>query len=370
MQHRIITSVAVLMGALILAIIAGVVPVFPFSTEETAYAQTTRPDDATLQLLTVAPAQIALVAGTTEYTTRVDNSMSTVIVSPTTNNPNATYRISPSDADGSTADDHDVALQPGQNTRITITVTAEDRRARETYTVTIYRERSTQSPDQTLSALSLAGVSLSPRFSSGTTEYDARVPYNVTEVTVEATAADIGAEAVLVTSSDGTANPSTVNTATTATNVVTLATARGTDTDITVTVTAENGTADVTKAYEITIYRESGPVLSDVATLSALTVTSAPITGFEAGTNEYTTRLATDADVESVTVSWTLSNGAPGATVDIMPADQDSSTEGNQVYLTPGANTVITVTVTAEDRSTNTYTVTVYQVHRVNTVRQ
>ena len=49
MQHRIITSMAVLMGALILAIIAGVVPVFPFSTEEIAYAQqATRPDDATL----------------------------------------------------------------------------------------------------------------------------------------------------------------------------------------------------------------------------------------------------------------------------------------------------------------------------------
>ena len=40
------------MGALILAIIAGVVPVFPFSTEETAYAQdATRPDDATLSSL-------------------------------------------------------------------------------------------------------------------------------------------------------------------------------------------------------------------------------------------------------------------------------------------------------------------------------
>ena len=35
--------------------------------------------------------------------------------------------------------------------------------------------------------------------------------------------------------------------------------------------------------------------------------------------------------------------------------------DGDQVYLAAGANTVITVTVTAEDGSTNTYTVTVYR---------
>ena len=85
MQHRIITSVAVLMGALLLAIIAGVVPVFPFSTEETAYAQgTNRPDDATLRILTLnqtdgaktlvpfgtTDSVVEFAAGTTEYTAR------------------------------------------------------------------------------------------------------------------------------------------------------------------------------------------------------------------------------------------------------------------------------------------------------------
>jgi hypothetical protein len=60
---------------------------------------------------------------------------------------------------------------------------------------------------------------------------------------------------------------------------------------------------------------------------------------------------------ESVTVAATAA-GAPKATVKIMPADQDTSTTNvHEVYLTPGTNTPITVTVTAENGSTNTYTV-------------
>ena len=67
----------------------------------------------------------------------------------------------------------------GRNTRITVTVTAEDRRTRQTYTIMVYRDRSTLSDNANLSALSLDGVSLSPRFSSGTTAYNARVRYDV-----------------------------------------------------------------------------------------------------------------------------------------------------------------------------------------------
>ena len=355
MQHRIITSVAVLMGALLLAIITGVVPVFPFSTEETAHAQTSdRPDDATLSSLVVGEETLTLVAGTTEYTARVENLVNVVIVTPVTNNSDATYSISPGDAIGSTIDVHDVSLRAGQNTRITVTVRAENRITRQIYTVMVYRARSTLSEDQTLSALSLVAgvsrVSLSPRFSSGTTEYDARVRYDVTMVTVKATAADIGARGVIVDVNDSPVDD----------NVVSLV--QGMPTVITVTVTPESGAPEPADnyEYEITVYRESGPVLSDVATLSALTVAPATIAGFAAGMTEYTTRLTTGE--ESVNVEWTLSGGAPGATVDIMPADQNLLTDDvHEVYLTPGTNTEITVTVTAEDRSTNTYTVTIYR---------
>ena len=274
-----------------------------------------------------------------------------VTVNPVTNNPDATYVISPRDADSTTTDVHDVALRDGQNTRITVTVTAEDRRTRQTYTVTVYRDRSTRSDNANLSALRLDGVSLSPRFSSGTTEYDARVPYDVTTVTVvAATAADIGALVPVV--GGGTEVPNS--------DVTRTIGEVATSTAITVTVTAEDDTT--MEIYTIMVYRESGPVLSDDARLGNLALTGATLSSpaaFAAGTTEYTA--IAEIDVESVTVSATFTDN-PGATVEIIPADQNTSTEDvHEVYLTPGTNTVITATVTAENGSTNTYTVTVYQ---------
>ena len=302
------------------------------------------------------------------------NSVNVVTVNTEKNNTDATLNISPRDADSSTADDHDVALQAGRNTRITVTVTAEDRRTRQTYTIMVYRDRSTRSTDATLSALSLDGVSLSPRFSSGTIAYDARVRYDVKTVTVAATNADVGAFVPDVDAEDE--DPDNVSSVDSATDrVVTLA-GVGYDTDITVTVTPEAGAGidNVNiKIYTITVYRESGPVLSDDATLAAdppglsLADDTTPVlfgttdseVEFAPGTTEY--KATVENEVESVTVAATP-NDSPGATVEIMPADQDTSEEaiGHQVYLTPGTNTVITATVTAENGSKNTYTVTVY----------
>ena len=320
---------------------------------------------------------VTLAPGTTEYTARVVNSINVVtITATTTNNPAATRTISPGDAD--TTDDangHQVALRAGQKTRITVRVLAEDRSTRQTYTVTVYRERSTRSDNATLSALSLDGVSLSPRFSSGTITYDARVRYDVKTVTVEYTAADIGALVPEVTVLPVEAVPDAMDDD--ATDNVYLLGNPGTNTGITVAVTAENGTEDETDDYTITVYRESGPVLSDDATLvetTGLSLTDVPFgttedsVPFAAGTTEYTARVGNA--VESVTVEATVA-GAPGATFDIMPADQIADDDdvtgstGHQVYLTPGTNTAITVTVTAENRSTNTYTVMVYRERRI-----
>ena len=358
MQHRITKSVVVLMGALLLAVIAGVVPVLPSSIQETVHAQTaTRPDDATL----AESNGLSLGAGVTlsptysrtetEYTARVPNATNVVTVTAMTNNPDATASISPGDADG-TADDHQVSLQAGRNTRITISVLAENRVARQTYTVMVYRMRSTQSDNANLSALRLAETSLSTGFSAATTAYNARVAYNVSEVNVTATAADVGALRPVVTT-----DPGSVDTAATG-RVVTLGD-RGVNTVITVTVTPESGTDD-DKEYTITVYRESGPVLSPVSTLATLILTGAALDpGFAPGTNEYTARA--ENATEAVTIATTTTGGA-GATVEVMPTDQDTGTPGHQVYLTPGTNTRITATVTAENGSTNTYTIMVYRV--------
>ena len=64
----------------------------------------------------------------------------------------ASLVISPSDADSNGTDDanHQVSLRAGAETTITVTVTAEDPAARQTYTVKVYRNRRTLSKDNNL----------------------------------------------------------------------------------------------------------------------------------------------------------------------------------------------------------------------------
>ena len=180
----------------------------------------------------------------------------------------------------------------------------------------------------------------------------------------------MGASAVVAVdnSADDTGDTAMVKDGTT--NVITLG-GQSENTVITVTVTAEDGS---TNTYTVTVYREN-VVLSDNATLATLALTAGTLvpfgpTGtnvddsavdFAPGTTEYTARVLSDnAAGEAVTVTWTSADTL-GAQVDIKPADQNSLIGDSQVYLTAGENTVITVTVTAEDGSTNTYTVTVYR---------
>ena len=84
-------------------------------------------------------------------------------------------------------------------------------------------------------------------------------------VTVAATAADIGALVPVV--GGGVEVPNSAGTR--------IIGAVGTSTNITVMVTAEN---DITmETYTITVYRETGPVLSDDARLANLTLTGATL---------------------------------------------------------------------------------------------
>ena len=94
---------------------------------------------------------------------------------------------------------------------------------------------------------------------------------------------------------------------------------------------------------------------SNDADLSALTVDGTGVDGFAAGTTSYT--VIVDRDTTRVTVAATLSDSNAG--VEYSPADADTSAgaTGHQVDLA-GGKTAVTVTVTAEDRTTTkVYTV-------------
>ena len=95
-------------------------------------------------------------------------------------------------------------------------------------------------------------------------------------------------------------------------------------------------------------------LLSDDSTLSALTVRPKDIIGFDAERDSY--QLGVASTVTRATVTGTTNH--PGARVAYSGTDASSGTRGHQVDLSAGRNPV-TVTVTAEDGTTQDYTVSI-----------
>ena len=294
---------------------------------------------------------------TTDYKERMDTDTTHVTVAATVADAGATFAISPSDANAA-EEGHQVALTAGAETTITITVTAEDTARRQAYTVKVYRERATKSNDNNLNSLSLSMGTLTPAFNRDTEDYTAQVAHNVEKVTVSYAASDTaGGSSVAVTVTGGTASVSGKE--------VTLADA-GIITVITVTVTPESGaTADPaadpplpgSKEYEIRLYRLR-ELPSANASLSGITITPSsagtldPV--FSATTKMYKVKVANN--VASITIGGSAADVSNGATVAITPK------RGMGVDLTAGMETLITIMVTAEDRTTtDTYTVRVYR---------
>ena len=294
-------------------------------------------DDATLSALSLSAGTLApaFASGVDTYTAEVASDVGSTTVTATANDANATVAIMPADADASMVG-HQVDLAVGANT-ITATVTAEDGTTTMAYTVTVTRDAG-PSDDATLSGLSLSGVMLNPSFAGGINTYTATVGYNTASTTVTATAnSSMASVAIVPADADAEA----------AGHQVDLRVGR---TDITVRVTAEDGTE---MDYTVAVTRDAAPS-ADAALheLSLSDVTLSP--EFSAGALNYTASV--ENDVAQTTVTATQRHSA--ARVGIEPADDDADMDGHQVDLDVGANT-ITVTVTAEDGTAQTYTVTV-----------
>ena len=101
------------------------------------------------------------------------------------------------------------------------------------------------------------------------------------------------------------------------------------------------------------IYSYNGAISSD-ATLSALTVSPRDIIGFTADNAYYNAGVANTVTQATVTAAA----NHPASSLAILPTDADSGTDGHQVNLSTGRNTV-TITVTAEDSTEKTYTVSI-----------
>ena len=362
-----------------LVVVAAIAPPQSFLGRDFVHAQTV--DDARLSALSLGEdADSAAIIPTTgdgefmpdtmTYSVRAAGGTGKVTVAATAMSPNATFTISPPDRDS--AEGHQVILTAGGNTVIRVTVRSEDRTVTETYTVTVYQERTTPSDNENLSSLRLSSVTLSPSFASSRTMYTGRVTYSTEDTTVSYRK-DIGATVAIAADPAMIGNPVT-DTVTTEAGITKVVLAAGAVTTINVAVTAEDqvGEADPeTKTYTVMVYREN-LVKSDDTRLAAqagLTLTvypgAGPVTNFTyvEGTKSYDVQV--ESGVRAVTVAATT--WYPGAVAVIRPSDQDTETtaEGHQVLLSAGAKTPITVEVTAEDGTTDTFSVTIYRLRRV-----
>ena len=294
--------------------------------------------------------------------------------------------IDTDDADPNTAG-HQVALSEAGETLLLVLVTSADAKRQDIYLVLV-RQPATQPPGApttkdtvapgllrglanggapgavlrdtatpTLSTLSLDGITLAPQFAAATVNYTAAVDADVAQVTVAATPA--GDATVMFTPADADLNTAGWQVA------LPAADPGGAPTQTNIAAVVVSGDTMAVNSYLITVTRQA-PAADD-ATLDALAIDGVALSpAFDPATYVYAANVA--ADVEQVTLDLTA---AAGATVTVIPADDDPNTEGWQIPLVavqPGiqpSTTTVAIIVTAADTNTRlTYTVAVTRAAR------
>jgi gliding motility-associated-like protein len=177
-------------------------------------------------------------AGTYNYTANVGSGTSSMTITPSGSNGQATITVNGAALINGTAT---VNLVTGTNT-ITVLVTAEDGTSTKTYTVVVTKATAI-STDATLSGFVLNVGTLSPIFNANTFNYTASVGSGTSSLTITPSGSD-GQSTITVDGAALTNGAATVNLIT------------GTNT-ITVLVTAEDGTS--TKTYTLIVTRAAVP---------------------------------------------------------------------------------------------------------------
>ena len=250
-------------------------------------------------------------AGNTNYSVNVDSNVTSINISATAQDGGA--RI---EGTGNRT------LNYGNNS-IGIKVIAPSGDAK-VYTINVNR-KDTRSSNNNLSSLSIDGGTLNESFSSGNTNYTAKIPFEQENANVKAYAED-GKSSVYVSGNTGIAPEETRN--------------------VSVTVTAENGSQ---KTYNIAVTRGKDPnkKLSKDNYLSNLTPSIGILSPvFDKEKTNYVIYLP--YEVDSITFNVTVSDTKYGVLTQDIPST-----------LMPGISNVFKYTVKAEDESERTYTVVV-----------
>ncbi|ORU94767.1 MAG: hypothetical protein A6F72_09185, partial [Cycloclasticus sp. symbiont of Poecilosclerida sp. N] len=199
------------------------------------------PSDASLSDLSLSDGTLdpAFDSTMTDYTATVDNTVSSITLTPTVNNPAATVTVDGDPVTSGKASE-DITLAAGATTDIVVVVTAP-KGSPQSYTVTVNRAAGS---DASLRDLSLSDGTLDPGFESTITGYTASVGNEISELRVTPTVADANATVMV---GDETVVSGT------ASQAITLP--PGVATAIVVKVTAQDGSP---QSYTVTVNRAAG----------------------------------------------------------------------------------------------------------------
>ncbi|MDF0652254.1 MAG: cadherin-like beta sandwich domain-containing protein [Nitrospira sp.] len=282
-------------------------------------------------------------ANTQNYTVDVANNVDSVTVTPTLQDSAATVTVN-GQATNSGEESQPIQLGgTGSSTPIDIVVTAQNG-SQKTYHVTVNRG---ESGNNFLQSLAISPGTLDPPFNAGTEGYTVNLPSilpgNPSNMTVTPTLQDATASMTVngQPATSGQAQPTPLP-------------APGANTAISIVVTAQNNTK---KTYTVTVIRAA---LNGNNFLSALNISPGTLTPvFNAGTEGYTVNLPSilPGNPSNMTVTPTLQDATASMTVNGQPA---TSGQAQPTPLpAPGANTAISIVVTAQNNTKKTYTVTV-----------
>jgi gliding motility-associated-like protein len=267
--------------------------------------------------------------GNANYTTPVPFSESSLTITPTAQDANATIKVN-GVAVASGAASQSIPLSVGDNV-ITIIATAQDGATTRSYIITATRAGASVA---TLQSLATSNGALSPVFAAATTLYSTIVPNATSSVKITPAATDVNATITV----NGAAVISGAASASIPLNVGSNA--------ITTVVTAQDGTT--TKTYTITVTRAAAG-LSTNAVISvikltpktALTVVSGP------GSANYTTPVPFSES--SLTITPTAQDA--NTTIKVNGVAVASGAASQNIPLSVG-NNVITIVATAQDGAT------------------
>jgi gliding motility-associated-like protein len=273
-------------------------------------------------------------SGTVNYIANVANNVNSIILTPTTIDPTATVSVNGSTVTSGTA----LPAQPldiGGNT-IIITASTQGGAITQSYSLTIFRAGSSSA---VLTGLSLSSGNLTPSFSGSIGSYTAKVPYNITNITVTPITID--------STTTITVNDTTIVASGTASDNIPLNLG---DNTITTTVTAQDGIT--TETYTVIVNRS----LSTNAALASLSLSSGNLSPvFNSKTGNYTASVPNS--ISSVVITPTTSDTT--ATVMVNGITVLSGTTSTIQPLNVGNNTITTVVTAQDGISTQSYTITI-----------